>query len=150
MIWSIPNCFGLPCCAGKTTCFKTRSPSLISLGLTMDLYLLVALCLVENSQTGSTSLNSSTESIAYSNLALFIYWLNWDFRHKGMPISTANMEYALNTMANGVYLVVEWGIVWYDHNILWISYSHKPLASSRFFTSLQNYLVCWFHLPIGL
>lgn len=38
-------------------------------------------------------------------------------------------------MENRGSLVVDCGVVWYDHNISWSSSTYKPLASSNFFLS---------------
>lgn len=45
-----------PYCAVRTTYFKTTSPSYIPLGLTFELYLLVSICLAENSGRGQLPL----------------------------------------------------------------------------------------------
>lgn len=112
-----------------------QMPSYISLGLTLGLYLLASLCLVANSRTWVNSLNSSITSAAHSNMALFASSLNWDHRHEGMSIFTSNIVSAPYTMENGVSLVVEHRVVWYNHNISWSNVAHRLLASSSFFLS---------------
>lgn len=97
-----------PCLVGRTTHFKTMSPSRISIGLTVRLYHLMALCLTANSRKLATSLNSSTKFVAHSDRALFTSCLNWVHHHEGASISMGNMASDPYTMQNGVSLVVNW------------------------------------------
>lgn len=116
--------YSFPYCAGRTTSFKIRSASYISHGFTLELYLLMDLCLVANSRTW-----------AYFKPILFASSLNCIRRREGLLISTGSIVSAPKTMDNMIFLVVEYCVVWYDQSISWISYSHRPLVSSRFFLS---------------
>lgn len=120
---------------GRTTCLKTRSPSRISLSLTLELYRLAALCLAANSQMQATFLISSTKFATHFNSTLFTSWLNWERNHKGVSISTDSIAFAPYTMIKRISFVEEWGVVWYDHNFSWSSFVHKSLMLLSFFLS---------------
>lgn len=127
--------WNFPYCVGRVICLKTRSPSRISLGMTLELCLFATLCLADNSWMWVTFLNSSIISVTHSSPSLFTSWLNWEHRNKGVLISTDNIMYSSYAMVNTVSYVVEWGVIWYDQNISWTSSTHKPLVSSSFFLS---------------
>lgn len=116
-----------------TTCLSTKSPLCISIGITLELYLLDTLCLMANSRMQETSFASSIKLVMHFSLASFTSWLNWERRYEDVLISTYNISSILYTMVNWVSLVVDWGVLWYNHNISWSNSIHDPLVSSNFF-----------------
>lgn len=80
--------------ASITTSFKTRAPSCISLGLTLELYLLSALCMETNSQTWVNSLNSSIRSVAHFKPISLASSLIWFHLHEGVLSSIGSMDSA--------------------------------------------------------
>lgn len=97
-----------------------------------------------------TSLNLPIRSTGNSNTALFASSLNWNRRHVGVSISTGSKVSIPYTMVNEVSLLVECGMVWYDHNISWSNSTHKPLESSSFFlSSLRITLFVDFACPLA-
>lgn len=100
------------------------SLSRISRSITLELYILEAMCLAENSQIWTMS---------HFSPVLFTSWLNWEHRLESLSISIGSIMYATYTMEKGVSLIVEWGVVWYDRKISWSNSAHNPLASSSFF-----------------
>lgn len=84
------------------------------------------MCLAEYSRMWKASLNSSIRYVAYSNPISFASSLNWDLCHKGVSIYTCSMASASQTMESEASFMVEWRMVWYDHNILGSSSAHKP------------------------
>lgn len=83
--------YSFPCCLGRTTSFKTKLPSCISLGLNLELYIMEALCLAANSQTWAISFNSSIRYAVHFKPTLFSSSLSYDRLHKGVSISAGSI-----------------------------------------------------------
>lgn len=125
--------FKFPYFVIKTTCLNHKSPSWIFLGIIVEFYLLFSLFLAENSRMWAMSLTSSIKSTMHSRPASFTSCLNWEWRYEGVLMWTRIIVSNPYTMVNGASLVVEWGMIWYDHYISWSKLAHNPLALFNFF-----------------
>lgn len=81
---------------------STRLRSSISLRITLELYLIVAICLVENSRIWATSLVLFTSSTLHLIPSSFSSSLKWERRHVGMSILTGNIVFSQYTNVKGV------------------------------------------------
>lgn len=120
-------------CASMITSFINRFPSFFSFIFTLELYLLVALCFVATSQIWMASCSLSISSVSHFKPISFASSFKCARLHEGVSISMRSIYSSLLIMENRVSCMVDCGVLWYEHSILWSNFAvdfwHRLVSS---------------------